>query len=1047
MATNHEVEFTLKLKDEMSQSARAITDAANSIAQSVGQLTKAMQGSAVVAKQAMDAQTAAIKKGATDTKQAMQEQAGAVKNSADKSKSSLKGLRGAMEKTASGAKKMGAEIKSALDFLRNQSPLSVWLGGAAFVGTIGAITSKLWEMGTAAVMTSSHFKQQEVALSVMLKDAGKAKQMMQDIEKFALATPFNTDDLLESTKMLTAFGFAADNVIPMMDAIGNAVGMMGGGQAQMNGIVLALGQIQAKGKLAGQELMQLTNQNISARKYLSEHFKKSSAEIDQMMSKGAISAKEAIAAIIEGMQRDFEGGMEKMEDTIPGKLSKIEESWTNLMRTMGDTLDESLDVKGKLEDVADALERFTTIMREKGLKDAWDDLVPPWLGYALAGIATLLGVVLVGALIALAGAIATTLGVAVGTVGAVAGAIAGLGGAIYLLWDNWEDVTAGVSALCDQWVIFFSNMADRVVAACMNMFARVLDAARPLANFIGMGLPSAVQSWSNDLKNSAKTLLQNVKARKGAQAQAQAQASTAWTNIKNRWSSTKQELASEVAQKMHMIRGMETEKEHEYNKELNKDGNTDPNENGDKTGTKTPEGGGGGHSGGGGASRTENDLKRIAQRLKDTVRDLGNKVKSELGGAFVRGTIQLNSEIEKTGELIKEASEKGLDTSDLKAKLAEYTKVMREKLAREYEWIKREITLNIGDLRASATGNKQLETEIKYKRELLAIEKERERIRKEYSNGNNADEVNAIVDEYTKQAIAKAQREHQNATRENIQSEIDARKKILDAQYAMGQIAYNEMIAQKREYLEQERIIAQAIIDNDNSTVQERAKAFEQLKSIHEELIGQSQTFADAWRNSTQAAAQSLGDLGKAFKEFTDGITGSVQENFTNGFFEAMKGNFRGLADSFGDMAQAILQHIAKFLTSQLVAKFFGAIGGLFGGGSGGGGFTPQFTWGSSLTLAGARAGGGPVDYGRAYLVGEHRPEVFVPDRPGKIMNADSAKAQQPIVNINITNQTGTEMKAQTHTRMDGSRYILDTVITAIGANQGGMRDIIKGVR
>lgn len=1040
MATNHEVEFTLKLKDEMSQSARAITDAANSIAQSVGQLTKAMQGSAVVAKQAMDAQTAAIKKGATDTKQAMQEQAEAVKNSADKSKSSLKGLRGAMEKTASGAKKMGAEIKSALDFLRNQSPLSVWLGGAAFVGTIGAITSKLWDMGTAAVMTSSHFKQQEVALSVMLKDAGKAKQMMQDIEKFALATPFNTDDLLESTKMLTAFGFAADNVIPMMDAIGNAVGMMGGGQAQMNGIVLALGQIQAKGKLAGQELMQLTNQNISARKYLSEHFKKSSAEIDQMMSKGAISAKEAIAAIIEGMQRDFQGGMEKMEDTIPGKLSKIEESWTNLMRTMGDTLDESLDVKGKLEDVADALERFTTIMREKGLKDAWDDLVPPWVGYALAGIATLLGVVLVGALIALAGAIATTLGVAVGTVGAVAGAIAGLGGAIYLLWDNWEDVTAGVSALCDQWVIFFSNMADRVVAACMNMFARVLDAARPLANFIGMGLPSAVQSWSNDLKNSAKTLLQNVKARKGAQAQAQAQASTAWTNIKNRWSRQKAEIAKGVEK---IAPEYDKNKNPDPNENDDKDKNPDPNANGDKTGTKTQGGGGGG-----GASRTENDLKRIAQRLKDTVRDLGNKVKSELGGAFVRGTIQLNSEIEKTGELIKEASEKGLDTSDLKAKLAEYTKVMREKLAREYEWIKREITLNIGDLRASATGNKQLETEIKYKRELLAIEKERERIRKEYSNGNNADEVNAIVDEYTKQAIAKAQREHQNATRENMQSEIDARKKILDAQYAMGQIAYNEMIAQKREYLEQERIIAQAIIDNDNATVQERAKAFEQLKSIHEELINQPQTFADAWRNSMQAAAQSLGDLGKAFKEFTDGITGSVQENFTNGFFEAMKGNFRGLADSFGDMAQSILQHIAKFLTSQLVAKFFGAIGGMFGGGGGSSsGFTPQFTWGSSLTLAGARAGGGPVDYGRAYLVGEHRPEVFVPDRPGKIMNADSAKAQQPIVNINITNQTGTEMKAQTHTRMDGSRYILDTVITAIGANQGGMRDIIKGVR
>lgn len=69
----------------------------------------------------------------------------------------------------------------------------------------------------------------------------------------------------------------------------------------------------------------------------------------------------------------------------------------------------------------------------------------------------------------------------------------------------------------------------------------------------------------------------------------------------------------------------------------------------------------------------------------------------------------------------------------------------------------------------------------------------------------------------------------------------------------------------------------------------------------------------------------------------------------------------------------------------------------LFGGGKGGGGFD-VFGWlgnaifggaGSSsggASVAGARANGGPVEAGRAYLVGERGPEIFVPRQSGGVL-------------------------------------------------------------
>lgn len=69
--------------------------------------------------------------------------------------------------------------------------------------------------------------------------------------------------------------------------------------------------------------------------------------------------------------------------------------------------------------------------------------------------------------------------------------------------------------------------------------------------------------------------------------------------------------------------------------------------------------------------------------------------------------------------------------------------------------------------------------------------------------------------------------------------------------------------------------------------------------------------------------------------------------------------------------------------------------GGLFGGGGASGGF---------LHFGGPRAAGGPVAPGRAYMVGERGPELFIPRAPGQIMAGGSRSGS---VSIQVINPPG----------------------------------------
>lgn len=126
---------------------------------------------------------------------------------------------------------------------------------------------------------------------------------------------------------------------------------------------------------------------------------------------------------------------------------------------------------------------------------------------------------------------------------------------------------------------------------------------------------------------------------------------------------------------------------------------------------------------------------------------------------------------------------------------------------------------------------------------------------------------------------------------------------------------------------------------------------------------------------------------------------GAGAEAAGRGIEAALARAARGGRMEFEDLARVAARALGEIAAAALRIEFGGGAGGL----GGLGGLLSGLAGASGLP---GRATGGPVAPGRAYLVGEQGPEVFVPTSSGRI-EAGRGRAV-PVVNLAVNLGTGT---------------------------------------
>ena len=190
----------------------------------------------------------------------------------------------------------------------------------ALAGAIGGITlSRLTKDG---IDTAAAFEQMEIKLNALTK--GKGKETLDAINSWALDMPVNTEKAVDAFTTMTAYGL--DPTLEKMETLVDVSSIFG--EQALPSVSRALGQMAALGKLSAEELNQLSESGINARKYLKEAFGMTVEEVQ----KSGIAINEVIDVIWEGMNRDYGGAAREAMGSWQGLTAIIKSYYTEMKR-------------------------------------------------------------------------------------------------------------------------------------------------------------------------------------------------------------------------------------------------------------------------------------------------------------------------------------------------------------------------------------------------------------------------------------------------------------------------------------------------------------------------------------------------------------------------------------------------------------------------------------------------------------------------------------------------------------------------------------------
>ncbi|WP_438402354.1 tape measure protein [Aeromonas veronii] len=184
------------------------------------------------------------------------------------------------------------------------------------------------------IKTAAEFERYQIMLNKLQGGPEGGAKAMSWVKQFAQDTPYAVNEVTQSFVRLKAFGL--DPMDGTMQAIADQAAMMGGTAETMDGISLALGQAWTKGKLQGEEALQLLERGVPVWDYLQKASKElgknnglgyTTQQLQDMASKGQLTRK-AIKDLIDQMGLASKGAAKTQMESWNGMISNMGDSWT-----------------------------------------------------------------------------------------------------------------------------------------------------------------------------------------------------------------------------------------------------------------------------------------------------------------------------------------------------------------------------------------------------------------------------------------------------------------------------------------------------------------------------------------------------------------------------------------------------------------------------------------------------------------------------------------------------------------------------------------------
>jgi tape measure domain-containing protein len=922
-----------------------------------------------------------------------------------------------------------SQVKKAMDGLKDKT-VNIKVGSAGSAGITGAMSAMQGQMenvqsassglvaslvsvkaamtalatgaiasaGVYMVKLAGDFQNVQVALTNMLGSAEKAQSLIADLQQFAATTPFEFQGLAKASQKLLAFGFTAEQLIPTLTAVGDAAAGLGVGAEGVDRITLALGQMAAKGRVQSDEMLQLTEAGIPAWKMLADTIGTDIPTAMDKVTKGQVDAQTGLNALVSGMESRFAGLMDQQSKTISGSWSNLMDGMEQSATQVGLRISDAFNLPDLFTNIGNQLQAFARDVESSGVADALANLIPPGLAMGITTVAGALTGALIPAAIAAVPALIDLAVAAAAALIPLAPYIAigaAVGAAIYAILEPAEAFTTlleltGTSASdASAQLVYVQGVTDNF----MQSIYSAVDAAKDwiTANFDLSGsfpeLSSAIdatQGAFDRLGNNIANAIQQVGWLKSA--------IDALNDNAYGAKFLHQGAGATFGASVPVLGSYGESGGPAYGATVALDKITSKASRPDYSQFGFGSGGAGkaakGSSGKSAAERAAEALQRkidsMAEKVAESINTYQAKIMDETGTAYEKGMANLQADIDKTQDEIKKASALGIDTTELQSKLDQYSQAIKDKLVKAWKEANEDIKQDTDLTWAQINDSAASAAKVQYQIDLTKLNREKETKLKEIA-----------------------------LTKDSVEAQAE-----LQAWYT--------------------------------------AKATALAKTLETALAKEPKTWRSAWRTAMQNVLDDMGSIGSQMMTAMQGVAQSMSDGFTDFFTDILTLDFDSIGDAFSDMLKNMLKSIAQFLSNKLVTQLFNTLLGSTNIGSGitatsdgSGGYTLP-----TVTVSGARASGGPVSAGRAYLVGENGPELYIPSSNGTVANrvSGSGDSQQTVVTVTVNNTTDQKMQATQKTSTDGTgRQLKEIIISTVGqslyTNEGGIRDMVAGVR
>lgn len=186
------------------------------------------------------------------------------------------------------------------------------------------------------IRVRGEFQQLGIALETMLGSKAKADRLQSEIVSMAAKTPFSLQEVAQGVKQLLAYQESQESVIDTTKRLGDISAGLG---VPIGRLIMAYGQVRAKGRLMGDDLRQFTEAGIPMIAELAKHFGVTQDKINDMVSAGKVGFEDVRAVLLKLTD---EGGMffnlmEKQSKSLTGMVSNLGDAWERMLNQIGES--------------------------------------------------------------------------------------------------------------------------------------------------------------------------------------------------------------------------------------------------------------------------------------------------------------------------------------------------------------------------------------------------------------------------------------------------------------------------------------------------------------------------------------------------------------------------------------------------------------------------------------------------------------------------------------------------------------------------------------